>query len=278
MGPGAPERLLPTPYVVRDVWDETHDVRSMSLEPESEAALEMGAPGQFNMLWAFGVGEAPISISAGGNGVPLVHTLRRVGNVTRALGDAKPGDVIGMRGPFGRGWPLDGARGRDVVVIAGGIGLAPLRPILNALESDREAFGRVSLLYGARSAGDILFRSELESWRGRFDFDVEVTVDAADRSWRSNVGAVTELLPNARFDPDGTEAFVCGPEIMMQFAVHALRERGVPADSMHLSMERSMKCAVGLCGHCQWGVDFLCKTGPVFRLDRIERRLTVRER
>lgn len=274
----AADAMIPTPYVVRGVWSETHDVVSMELEPESDGALPPGEPGQFNMLWAFGVGEAPISISGGGEGVPLVHTIRRVGNVTRVLGNAQAGDVIGLRGPFGRGWPLERARDRDVVVIGGGIGLAPLRPVLYHLEANRGAYGAVTLLYGTRTPDDILFRSELEAWRGRFDFEVDVTVDAAARGWRSHVGAVTELVPGAAFDPEHVAAFVCGPEIMMQYAVRALRDRGVPTDSIHLSMERSMKCAVGLCGHCQWGADFLCKDGPVFPFDRIDARFTVRER
>jgi NAD(P)H-flavin reductase len=254
-------------------------VVSLVLEPEGETVLAPCAPGQFNMLWAFGAGEAPISASgiATASGA-LTHTIREAGNVTRALCAAAPGDVVGIRGPFGRGWPLDRARGRDVVVMAGGIGLAPLKPVLEHLESFRDAFGRVTLLYGTRTPEDILFRSELETWRSRFDLDVEITVDTAGRGWASNVGAVTELVPRAVFEPANTEAFVCGPEIMMRFCAQVLRERGVATGSIHLSMERNMKCAVGLCGHCQWGADFVCKDGPVFTLDRIESRLTVRER
>ncbi len=276
---GTAERLVPTPYVVQDAWHETRDVVSIALEPQDEAAVAPCAPGQFNMLWAFGAGEAPISASS----IPtssgaFVHTIREAGNVTRALCAATPGDVVGVRGPFGRGWPLDRAQGRDVVVMAGGIGLAPLKPVLEHLQSFREDFGRVTLLYGARTAEDILFRSQLESWRSRFDLDVQVSVDTASRGWASNVGAVTELVPLAVFDPTNTEVFVCGPEIMMRFCVQVLRERGVATGSIHLSMERNMKCAVGLCGHCQWGADFVCKDGPVFALDRIESRLAVRER
>ena len=241
--------LIPTAYVVRDAWHETHDVVSLALEPDSDDALAPCAPGQFNMLWAFGAGEAPISASGGGApGGALLHTIRAAGNVTRALCAARPGDVIGVRGPFGRGWPLDHARGRDVVVMAGGIGMAPLRPVLEHLETFREDFGRVTLLYGTRTPDDILFRSELETWRGRFDLDVEVTVDTATRGWASNVGAVTELVPRAVFDPASACAFVCGPEIMMRFSFQVLRERGVPREAIYLSMERNMKCAVGLCG------------------------------
>ncbi len=275
----AAERLVPTPYVVRDAWQETHNVVSLELAPEGDGVLEPCAPGQFNMLWAFGAGEAPISASSvGASGSAVLHTIRQAGNVTRALCAAAPGDVIGLRGPFGRGWPLERARGRDVIVMAGGIGLAPLRPVLEHLETFRDDFGRVTLLYGTRSPEDILFRGELENWRGRFDFDVQVTVDTAVRGWASNVGAVTELLPRAVFEPERSMALLCGPEIMMRFCIQALRGRGVPPEWIHLSMERNMKCAVGLCGHCQWGADFVCKDGPVFPLDRIEGRLSVRER
>jgi NAD(P)H-flavin reductase len=278
MRPGAPERLVPTPFVVRDVWNEAEDVFSLALEPESDAPAAQGAPGQFNMLWAFGAGEAPISISGATSGEgPLVHTIRAVGNVTRALCSVVRGDVIGVRGPFGSGWPMQAARGRNVLVIAGGIGLAPLRPVLYQLEARREEYGRVALLYGTRKPEDILFRGEIEHWRGRFDFDVAITVDAAHHGWGSNVGAVTELVPRIPFDLSSSVAFVCGPEIMMQFTVRTLLDGGLPAASIHLSMERNMKCAVGLCGHCQWGAEFVCKTGPVYPFDRIQRLLAVRE-
>ncbi|MGI9431735.1 MAG: FAD/NAD(P)-binding protein [Myxococcota bacterium] len=272
------EPMIPAPYSVRDVWSETRDVFSIALEPSAEP-VPSGAPGQFNMLWAFGVGEAPISISgASASGAPLVHTIRAVGNVTRALCAVAPGDPVGVRGPFGSCWPVEAARGRDVVVVAGGIGLAPLRPVLYHLETQREDYGRVALLYGTRSPDDILFRSELENWRARFDLDVYVTVDAAPPGWGSNVGAVTQLVPSIPFDPADAIALVCGPEVMMHFATRALVDRGVRRDAIHLSMERNMQCAVGLCGHCQWGAEFVCKTGPVYPLSRIERLLAVRER
>ena len=236
------------------------------------------APGQFNMLTAFGVGEVPISVS-GDPADPnrLVHTIRAVGPASTALARLGPGDALGLRGPFGVGWPMEQAVGRDVVVIAGGLGLAPLRPALYRLLAERERYGSIVLLYGTRSPEEILFRRELESWRRRLDIDIEVTVDHAVGDWRGHVGVVTTLIPRSAFDPESAVALVCGPEIMMRFAIASLQDAGVAEDAIYLSMERNMKCAVGLCGHCQMGPVLVCRDGPVFRYDRIRRILGARE-
>lgn len=246
------------------------------------------------MLTAFGVGEVPISLS-GDPATPgsLTHTVRAVGAVSSALANLKAGAPVGLRGPFGVGWPMAAAAGRDVVVVAGGLGLAPLRPVLYRLLAERERYGNVVLIYGARSPADILFRRELEAWRRRLDVDIEVTVDhaASDRAshrrrgdaqsalsgWHGHVGVVTTLIPRVAFDPLHAIAFVCGPEVMMRFAVAALKDVGVAADSIWLSMERNMKCAVGFCGHCQFGPTFVCRDGPVFRYPQLERLMTVKE-
>lgn len=276
---GSPDRLVPAAYVVRDVWHETADVCSLFLEPERAGSPVQARPGQFNMLWSFGVGESAISISSStDDDAPLVHTIRAVGNVTRALCAVSRGEVVGVRGPFGHGWPVEEARGRDLLLVAGGIGLAPLRPVLHHVERNRSDYGRVGLLYGTRTPEDILFRSELEGWRGRFDLDVDVTVDVAGRHWASNVGVVTNLVGSVPFDLADAMAFVCGPEVMMQFTVRRLLDAGIRPEAIHLSMERNMSCAVGLCGHCQWGAEFVCKDGPVFSFERIGRLLAVRER
>jgi NAD(P)H-flavin reductase len=235
-------------------------------------------PGQFNMLYAFGVGEAAISIS-GDPGRPgtLVHTIRSVGKISAALCRLKAGDPIGVRGPFGNGWPVAAAQGSDVVVVAGGLGLAPLRPVVYQLLAHRHRFGRVALLCGARSPADILFRRELEQWRRKLDIVIEVTVDHAGRDWHGHVGVVTRLIPRAHFDPPNTVAMVCGPEIMMRFAAIELEKAGVSPDAIHLSMERNMKCAVGLCGHCQLGPDFVCRDGPVATYSRLGRLMALKE-
>lgn len=270
--------LTPLGYLVRQVRRETHDVFSLLVEPAGRQGIGAFEPGQFNMLYAFGQGEAAISIS-GDPSRPqrLWHTVRQVGFVTRALTAMKRGDMLGVRGPFGTGWPTAAAEGHDLVVVAGGIGLAPLRPVICAVLNARERFRRVSILYGARTPDDLLYRNELEEWRGRFDLHVGVTVDRAPVSWRGEVGVVTGLLPRAPFDPERTVAMVCGPEIMMRFVARDLASAGVSPASIYLSMERNMRCGLGLCGHCQYGPTFVCKDGPVFAYGKIQRLLGTRE-
>lgn len=273
-----PDPMRPRAYRVRTVRRETHDTFTLEIEPANSVPEPGFAPGQFNMLYAFGVGEAPISISGDPQRPwPLLHTIRVVGKVTRALCDVNRGEYLGVRGPFGSAWPVQAAEGSDVLLVAGGIGLAPLRPTLYHVLAHRERYGRVVLLYGARRPRDLLFRRELERWRGRFDLEVAVTVDGAEADWHGNVGVVTELISRARFDSESTVALVCGPEIMMRFTVQELIEREVPPENLFVSMERSMKCGIGLCGHCQCGAAFVCKDGPVFRYTEAEPMMRIRE-
>ena len=254
--------MLPVIAKVTRRIDEISDVVTFEMEAEGWQGFE---PGQFNMLSVFGVGEIPISISGPvSDSSKIIHTIRDVGPVSRALAALTPGAVLGLRGPYGAPWPVEAARGRDVVVVAGGLGLAPVRPILYELVENRGAYGKVTLLYGARSPAEILFAEELGQWRARLDMGVEVSVDRATEDWRGHVGVVTALLRQADFDPEATNAFVCGPEIMMRFAANGLVDLGVAATDIHLSMERNMQCAIGLCGHCQFGPVFVCKDGPVF--------------
>jgi NAD(P)H-flavin reductase len=264
---------LPRLFRVTRRIQETRDTFTFELDPENGEAFSF-VPGQFNMLSVPGVGEVPISISGSGG---IVHTTRAVGTVTRALEQLREGGYVGLRGPFGTGWPMDRMEGRDVLVLAGGIGLAPLRPVLYHVLSAPEKFGRLVLLYGVRTPADLLFREELLGWQSSTHLDVGITVDFAGEFWRGHVGVITKLIPAARFDPDNAVAVICGPEAMMRFTVRELRGRGLAPESIYVSMERNMKCALGLCGHCQYGPTFVCKDGPVYPFDRVERYLGVRE-
>lgn len=275
----APAPLLaPSPWRISHVRRELADTFTLTLDPPANSACAPFQPGQFNMLYAFGCGEVPISVSGtAGEGRQLRHTVRAVGAVTGALQRLRAGDVVGVRGPFGAGWPIDESAGNDVVIVAGGIGLAPLRPAIEAILRARNRYGRFIILYGARSPDDILFARDLERWRSRLDTFVDVTVDRAGRAWRGNVGLVTALIARLGLEAEHTTAFLCGPEAMMRFAVRALSDRGVEAGRIFLSLERNMKCGVGLCGRCQLGGTFVCRDGPVFRLDRIAEVFQVRE-
>lgn len=269
--------MVPSRYRVRQRRRELADTVTLALEPLDGPAPRY-RPGQFNMLYAFGVGEVPVSVSGDPEtGGPLLHTVRAAGAVTRALCAARPGDVLGLRGPFGTAWDLESAAGRDVVVIAGGIGLAPLRPAVYRLLAERERYGKVVVLVGARSPDTLLYARELRAWRGRFDIEVEVTVDRAERDWRGHVGVVTELLAGVPLDPARTVGLVCGPEVMMRLAARALVDRGVPTSAVRVSLERNMKCAVGHCGHCQLGTVLVCRDGAVFDYQRVASLLALRE-
>jgi NAD(P)H-flavin reductase len=261
--------MLPEPWTVQSVAQETSDTFTLSLQAPDGAGGGF-QPGQFSMLWVFGVGELPISIS----GDPtlagtLTYTVRSVGLATSALVGREAGQQVGVRGPFGKGWPIDAAKGNDVVIVAGGIGLAPLRPVIYHVLRHRDEYGKLIILYGARSPRDILFRKELVSWSRQKDTNVLSTVDHAGISWRGHVGVVTTLFKFLRLQPTHTTAMICGPEIMMRMVARELAHRGVSGENVYLSMERNMKCAVGFCGHCQWGPHFICKDGPVFSYNSI---------
>ena len=274
--PRVADPMAPEPFTVRERWDELDDTFSIDLVPP-EGTYPFAA-GQFTMLYAFGIGEVPISIS-GNPAHPdrLIHTIRGVGAVTKALRQVAPGSTIGVRGPFGTPWPIASAEGRDVLLIAGGIGLAPLRPAIYEVLNQRDRFGRVVVLYGARSPNELLYPELIQEWRSRFDMDVLVTVDNAGSAWKGSVGVVTKLIRRAPFDPRESTAFVCGPEVMMRFTADGLVDRGMAPDQIHVSMERNMKCAVGFCGHCQLSAFFVCKDGPVFPYAQVEQLMKVRE-
>ena len=257
----AVDPFVPRCYRVVERRIETGDVSTIVLEPADGTGPAPRA-GQFNMLSAFGVGEVAISVS-GTRGDLLEHTIRAVGAVSRALVESAVGTVVGVRGPFGTDWGADDVGDADVVIVAGGIGLAPLRGVVTGLvERSHTRAGRLFLLVGARTPDDVVFSSELESWRASGAY-VAVTVDAAERAWRGPVGLVTSLVPAAPFDAAKTVAMVCGPEVMMRYSVRALVDRGVGAASILVSLERNMQCGIGLCGHCQLGPLLLCRDGPI---------------
>ena len=271
----AQEPMIPVPARIVRVRREIPGVTTLVA-----AAARAGAPyapGQFSMLYAFGVGEVPISVSGDtARADEITHTIRAVGTVTDALCRLRRGSVVGLRGPFGCPWPLAACRGRDLVLVAGGIGMAPLRPVVYHVLRHRAEYGRVSLLVGARTADNLLYTRELSSapWRR---IDVRVTVDSARLSWTGRVGTAPALLGGVALNPDRTDAFICGPEVMMKFTMRALNRAGLPDDRIHLSLERNMGCAVGLCGRCQLGPEFICKDGPVLRADRVRALLAVAE-
>jgi NAD(P)H-flavin reductase len=265
---------LTTPMMVADVKRELEDVFTVGFDVPGGFAFR---PGQFNMLYVHGVGEVPISISGDpADPTRLAHTIRSVGTVTRAMESLGAGSWLGVRGPYGTWWPLEEARARDVLFVTGGLGLAPLRAAILHVLAHRAHYGRVTILFGARSPSQLLYRADLERWRGRFDGWLEATVDRAGPDWFGPVGPITRLVADVPVTPE-TAVLVCGPEIMMRFVVCELERRGVPDTSIGLSMERNMKRAVGLCGHCQLGPSFVCKDGPVYRFDRVAALFDVRE-
>ncbi len=273
------DTMMPQPAVIRKIVWDTEDTFSLTLEPGGgdDCAFRF-LPGQFNMLYVLGVGESAISISSDpSKQSSIVHTIHRLGFVTSALSRLKRGDIIGLRGPFGAGWPMDKSKGMDVCIITGGIGLAPLRPVLYSLFRNRKNYGRIILLYGARSPLDMLYRVELEQWSKLPDVNILVTVDHGDSSWKGHIGVVTKLFSYVDINALQTIAMICGPEIMMRFTIQELRQRAVPSEQIFISMERNMKCGIGLCGHCQCGPKFVCKDGPVFALPQVSHLLEKKE-
>jgi NAD(P)H-flavin reductase len=264
--------MLPHPAVIEDIQPEAYGISTFSLvftDPAQVSAFRF-QPGQFNMIYLPGFGEVALSISSNPS-LPKVigHTIRYAGSVTRALGRLKVGDLLGVRGPYGSAWPLDKAVGKNLVIVAGGIGLAPLRPALFTILRHREDYGRVVLLCGARTPADLLYTDEFARWQAG-GIELHTTVDLADEKWRGQVGVVPALFYRIRVDPKQTLVMTCGPEIMMRFVIYEALARRIPKEAIFLSMERNMKCAIGFCGHCQFGPTFICKDGPVLNFAAIE--------
>ena len=232
------------------------------------------AAGQFNMVYLFGVGEVAISVvSDPDEPESLDHTIRVVGRVTKAIAQLQPGDELGIRGPFGCGWPLEAIRGKDIVIVTGGLGCAPVVGAIEYIFRRRSQYGAVKILHGVKTPHDLLFRERFDAWRRQPDTQVLLTSDQPDKTWHYHVGVVTELFEQVAVDPARTVVLMCGPEIMMRLGTPILIERGVPAAAIYVSLERHMECGIGLCGHCQLGPYFLCKDGPVMSYDRVARFL-----
>ena len=270
--------MLPRKFRISELTWETGEGDVFTWELESLDGHEFKfQPGQFNMLYAHGFGEVPVSISGDSERGKLIHTTRAVGAVTKGFQKLKVGDIIGVRGPYGSAWPIDKAVNKDLLIIAGGIGLAPLRSVIYYTLNHREKFNRVHLIYGTRTPLEIIYRSELEYLNENCDLQVSVTVDKVSGHWSGQVGVVTNLIPQLEFKGNNTVAMICGPEVMMHFSQLTLRKAEVPDEQIYVSMERNMKCAIGHCGHCQWGSHFICKNGPVFRFDQIRDLFKVHE-
>ena len=228
------------------------------------------AAGQFNMVYLFGVGEVAISIVSDPDEPQFLdHTIRVVGRVTKSIARLQPGDELGIRGPFGQGWPLDDAQGKEVVIVTGGLGCAPVVGAIEYIFRRRNQYGSVKILHGVKTPHDLLFRERFDAWRRQPDTEVLLTSDQPDKTWHYHVGVVTELFEQVAVDPARTVVLMCGPEIMMRLGVPILMQRGIPATAIYVSLERHMECGIGLCGHCQMGPYFLCKDGPVMRYDRV---------
>lgn len=265
--------MTPMIGVVRSIRPEAYGISTftMSLADEVQARAFRFKPGQFNMLFLPGFGEVAISMSSDpAEPLTFAHTIRFAGNVTRGLARLKSGDQIGVRGPFGTPWPVEKAVGKDLMIAAGGIGMAPLRPLVYEVMRRRDEFRKVLLLYGARTPADLLYTDEFDRWR-EAGIEVLVTVDRADDQWRGQIGVVPLLFYRVKLDHKETVMFACGPEVMMRFVIYEALARRVPNESIWVSVERNMKCGYGVCGHCQYGPYFVCKDGPVFSFADVER-------
>lgn len=251
---------------------EAEDVNTYRLQLVEERVRQRFrfAAGQFNMVYLFGAGEVAISIVSDPDQPEFLdHTIRAVGRITKAMAALGPGDAVGIRGPFGQGWPLEEARGRNLLIITGGLGCAPVVGAIEYIFRRRDQYGSVKILHGVKTPHDLLYRERFDAWRGSPDTEVLLTSDQPDKAWRHHVGVVTELFERVSIDPTKSMVLMCGPEIMMRLGVPILIRRGIPASAVYVSLERHMECGVGLCGHCQLGPYFLCKDGPVMRYDRV---------
>jgi NAD(P)H-flavin reductase len=269
--------LVPEPAEIvekRSFGPQIHVFRLRLCDPTARARFDF-QQGQFNMVSVPGVGEVALSISSDPNDLDLEHTIRIVGRTTRVIETLGVGDILGLRGPYGSAWPLLEARWKDVLVVTGGLGCAPVTGAIEYMFRRRANYGQIIVIHGVKKPSDLIHRERFEAWRREPGTQVLLTTDQPDRTWHDRLGVVTELFSEVQIDPRRTIVFMCGPEVMMRYAVRILRERGVSMDRVFVSLERNMKCAVGLCGHCQFGTEFVCKDGPIFPYSRIARFFNV---
>lgn len=263
---------LPHDAVITQRTQESDTLFTLRLEfvdPVIKQAYKF-APGQFNMLYLYGVGEVPISIVSDPVDSHIIdHTIRAVGRVTHGMAKLKQGDHIGLRGPYGRGWPMLESKAMDIVVVTGGLGCAPVVSVINYIEQRREEFGRLNIVQGVKHTADFIWKDRYDKWREMPDTKVLLAADVGEALWPWHVGPVTNLFDQLEFNPDNTAVMMCGPEGMMRVVCDHMLDHRVPAEQLFLSMERNMQCAIGHCGHCQYGSKFICKDGPVFSYDKI---------
>jgi sulfite reductase subunit B len=253
---------------VLDVITESPTIKTLKLKPKEEIAFETG---QFIEMAVPGFGEAPFTPSSDPAVKDIMDvTIMKVGKVTGEVHRLKDGDIVGLRGPYGKGYPLDTFKAKEVLVLGGGVGLAPLRSLLYALFGRIKDFKKVYFRYGAKTPEDIIYKPQVEEWSKRGDLDFRITVDKGDDSWKGHVGLVTTILDDMAIDPSQGIAIVCGPPIMMKFATFKLLELGFKDENIYLSMEKNMSCGIGKCGHCRIGIYYACKDGPVFTYDKIK--------
>lgn len=269
--------MTPLVYTITDRVEDLSDTVTLTMMPNGDA-IDAPLPGQFTMLWVFGVGEAPISLARIGDDGALIQTIRAVGSVTTAMTNLEVGAEVGVRGPFGSNWPIESANGADVLIVAGGLGLSPVRPLIDHVRAHRGDFAAATLFVGARTPDDLLYTDELTTWHDDPSLDVEIIVDSAGENWTSQVGLITKLIANATLDANQTHVFLCGPEPMMHFGALGVLDQGVPEDQVWLSLERNMHCGVVHCGHCQLGPLFICREGPVVAWPRVSDLITIPER
>ena len=266
------EMMLSNPYRpwsarITSIIDVTATEKLFELRIIDERVREAfrHSPGQFVEVSIFGLGEAPVSISSSPSKQGFIELcVRKTGEVTEALHEMQCGDIVGLRGPFGRGFPFEDMKGHDILLVAGGLGVAPLRALINNIHDERSEFGKVTIIYGAKTPEELMFREQFEMWRHRNDFDLYLTVDNPSEGWDGEVGVVTKPFERIEIDADNTFGALCGPPVMYPFVINEMRKKGISYDHIYVSFERHMKCGMGKCGHCQIGHQYVCIDGPVF--------------